>query len=153
MCGIIGVASNKPSIDKLVIGLLRQEYRGYDSAGLAIFDESEEIKVYKSTGKVSELRNSIEQNPINGNTGIAHTRWATHGLPTTENAHPHHSNKEIYVIHNGIIENHQEIRNVLRALGYVFESETELKINATCVKSTLFDFLCFCKWKFKSKIN
>ena len=95
MCGIIGVASNKPSVDKLVIGLLRQEYRGYDSAGLAIFDESEEIQVYKSTGKVSELQSSIDQNPVNGNTGIAHTRWATHGLPTRENAHPHHSNKEI----------------------------------------------------------
>ena len=74
MCGIIGVASNKPSVDKLVIGLLRQEYRGYDSAGLAIFDESEEIKVYKSAGKVSELQNSIDQNPVNGTTGIAHTR-------------------------------------------------------------------------------
>ena len=88
MCGIIGVASNKPSVDKLVIGLLRQEYRGYDSAGLAIFDESEEIQVYKSIGKVSELQSSIDQNPVNGNTGIAHTRWATHGLPTRENAHP-----------------------------------------------------------------
>ena len=130
MCGIIGVASNKPSVDKLVIGLLRQEYRGYDSAGLAIFDESEEIKVYKSTGKVSELQNSIDQNPVNGNTGIAHTRWATHGLPTRENAHPHHSNKEIYVIHNGIIENHQEIRTTLKALGYVFESETDTEVIA-----------------------
>ena len=82
MCGIIGVASSKPSVDKLLIGLLRQEYRGYDSAGLAIFDESEQIQVFKSTGKVSELQNSIDNNPVNGNTGIAHTRWATHGLPT-----------------------------------------------------------------------
>ena len=137
MCGIVGVASNKPSVDKLVIGLLRQEYRGYDSAGLAIFDESEEIKVYKSTGKVSELQNSIDQNPVNGTTGIAHTRWATHGLPTTENAHPHHSNKEIYVIHNGIIENHQEIRTTLRALGYVFESETDTEVIAHLIHAKM----------------
>mgnify|MGYP001427806565 FL=1 len=137
MCGIIGVASNKPSVDKLVIGLLRQEYRGYDSAGLAIFDDSEEIKVYKSAGKVSELQNSIDQNPVNGTTGIAHTRWATHGLPTTENAHPHHSNKEIYVIHNGIIENHQEIRTTLKALGYVFESETDTEVIAHLIHAKM----------------
>ena len=137
MCGIIGVASNKPSVDKLVLGLLRQEYRGYDSAGLAIFDESEEIKVYKSTGKVSELQSSIDQNPVNGKTGIAHTRWATHGLPTRENAHPHHSNKEIYVIHNGIIENHQEIRTTLRALGYVFESETDTEVIAHLIHAKM----------------
>ena len=137
MCGIIGVASSKPSVDKLVIGLMRQEYRGYDSAGLAIFDESEEIKVYKSTGKVSELQSSIDLNPVNGNTGIAHTRWATHGLPTTQNAHPHHSNKEIYVIHNGIIENHQEIRTTLKALGYVFESETDTEVIAHLIHAKM----------------
>jgi len=137
MCGIIGVASNRPSVDKLVIGLLRQEYRGYDSAGLAIFDESEEIQVYKSTGKVSELQSFIDQNPVNGNTGIAHTRWATHGLPTKENAHPHHSNKEIYVIHNGIIENHQEIKTTLKALGYVFESETDTEVIAHLIHAKM----------------
>ena len=139
MCGIIGVASNKPSVDKLVIGLLRQEYRGYDSAGLAIFDESEEIKVYKSTGKVSELQNSIDQNPVNGNTGIAHTRWATHGLPSRENAHPHHSNKEIYVIHNGIIENFQEIRNTLEAKGRKFLSQTDSEVIAHLFDTYLSD--------------
>ena len=137
MCGIIGVASNRPSVDKLVMGLLRQEYRGYDSAGLAIFDESEEIQVYKSTGKVSELQSFIDQNPVNGNTGIAHTRWATHGLPTKENAHPHHSNKEIYVIHNGIIENHQEIKTTLKALGYVFESETDTEVIAHLIHAKM----------------
>ena len=137
MCGIIGVASNRPSVDKLMIGLLRQEYRGYDSAGLAIFDESDEIQVYKSTGKVSELQSFIDQNPVNGNTGIAHTRWATHGLPTRENAHPHHSNKEIFVIHNGIIENHQEIRTTLKALGYVFESETDTEVIAHLIHAKM----------------
>lgn len=137
MCGIIGVASTKPSVDKLVTGLLRQEYRGYDSAGLAIFDESEEIKVFKSTGKVAELQNSLESNPIDGNTGIAHTRWATHGLPTEENAHPHHSNKEVYVIHNGIIENHQEIRTTLKALGYEFESQTDTEVIAHLIHAKM----------------
>lgn len=137
MCGIIGVASTKPSVDKLVTGLLRQEYRGYDSAGLAIFDESEEIKVFKSTGKVAELQNSLDSNPIDGNTGIAHTRWATHGLPTEENAHPHHSNKEVYVIHNGIIENHQEIRTTLKALGYEFESQTDTEVIAHLIHAKM----------------
>ncbi len=137
MCGIIGVASSKPSVDKLLIGLLRQEYRGYDSAGLAIFDETEKIKVFKSTGKVVELQNSIDENPVNGNTGIAHTRWATHGLPTETNAHPHHSNNNIFVIHNGIIENHQEIRTTLQAIGYVFESETDTEVIAHLIHAKM----------------
>ena len=137
MCGIIGVASSKPSVDKLLIGLLRQEYRGYDSAGLAIFDESEQVQVFKSTGKVSELQNSIDNNPVNGNTGIAHTRWATHGLPTEANAHPHHSNNKVFVIHNGIIENHQEIRTTLKALGYVFESETDTEVIAHLIHAKM----------------
>jgi glucosamine--fructose-6-phosphate aminotransferase (isomerizing) len=137
MCGIIGVASTKPSVDKLLIGLLRQEYRGYDSAGLAIFDETEKVQVFKSTGKVAELQNSIDNNPVNGNTGIAHTRWATHGLPTEANAHPHHSNNQVFVIHNGIIENHQEIRTTLKALGYTFESETDTEVIAHLVHAKM----------------
>ena len=137
MCGIIGVASTKPSVDKLLIGLLRQEYRGYDSAGLAIFDGADQIQIYKSIGKVAELQNSIDQNPVNGNVGIAHTRWATHGLPTEINAHPHHSNKNVFVIHNGIIENHQEIRTTLKALGYVFESETDTEVIAHLIHAKM----------------
>ncbi len=137
MCGIIGVASTKPSVDKLLIGLLRQEYRGYDSAGLAIFDETEKVQVFKSTGKVSELQNSIDNNPVNGNTGIAHTRWATHGLPTEANAHPHHSNNQVYVIHNGIIENHQEIRTELKSLGYIFESQTDTEVIAHLIHAKM----------------
>ena len=137
MCGIIGVASTKPSVDKLLIGLLRQEYRGYDSAGLAVFDEANQIQIFKSTGKVAELQSSIDQNPVNGNVGIAHTRWATHGLPTENNAHPHHSNKNVFVIHNGIIENHQEIRTTLKALGYVFESETDTEVIAHLVHAKM----------------
>ena len=137
MCGIIGVASTKPSVDKLLIGLLRQEYRGYDSAGLAIFDDADQIQIFKSIGKVAELQNSIDQNPVNGNVGIAHTRWATHGLPTENNAHPHHSNKNVFVIHNGIIENHQEIRTTLKALGYVFESETDTEVIAHLIHAKM----------------
>ena len=137
MCGIIGVASSKPSVDKLLIGLLRQEYRGYDSAGLAIFDEAQNIQVFKSTGKVAELQGSIDNNPVNGNTGIAHTRWATHGLPTEANAHPHHSNQKVFVIHNGIIENHQEIRTTLKALGYTFESETDTEVIAHLIHAKM----------------
>ena len=129
MCGIVGVASNRPVVDKLLVGLSRQEYRGYDSAGLAVFDEgSEDIRVYKRLGKVLELQNALSDNPINGTTGIAHTRWATHGVPAEKNAHPHHSNYEVFVVHNGIIENHQEIKTTLRALGYHFESDTDSEV-------------------------
>ena len=93
MCGIIGVASNRPVVEKLLVGLSRQEYRGYDSAGLAIFDEgSEGIHLYKKLGKVAELQGTVSGKTIDGHTGIAHTRWATHGVPAEKNAHPHHSN-------------------------------------------------------------
>jgi len=129
MCGIIGVASNRPVVDKLLVGLSRQEYRGYDSAGLAVFDEeSEDVRVFKRLGKVLELQGALSDNPINGTTGIAHTRWATHGVPAEKNAHPHHSNHEVFVVHNGIIENHQEIKTTLLALGYRFESDTDSEV-------------------------
>jgi glucosamine--fructose-6-phosphate aminotransferase (isomerizing) len=129
MCGIIGVASNRPVVDKLLVGLSRQEYRGYDSAGLAVFDEgSEDVRVYKRLGKVLELQSALLDNPINGTTGIAHTRWATHGVPAEKNAHPHHSNHEVFVVHNGIIENHKEIKTTLQALGYHFESDTDSEV-------------------------
>ena len=140
MCGIIGIASNEKVVDKLLTGLTRQEYRGYDSAGLAVFgNESNEVQLIKRKGKVSELQLAIAESPMNGNTGIAHTRWATHGIPAEENAHPHHSNGEVFVVHNGIIENHEEVRTTLRALGYEFESNTDTEVIAHFIHAKLAD--------------
>ena len=140
MCGIIGVASEEQVTNKLINGLLRQEYRGYDSSGLAVFGkDSNEVQVIKRAGKVSELQQAIKEVPTRGNTGIAHTRWATHGVPTEANAHPHHSKGEVYIVHNGIIENHQELRTTLLALGYSFESETDTEVIAHLIHAKLDD--------------
>ena len=131
MCGIVGVASEGQVTEKLINGLLRQEYRGYDSSGLAVFgSDSNQVQILKRPGHVSELQNAIDDTPMVGNTGIAHTRWATHGVPTESNAHPHHSREEVYIVHNGIIENHHELRTTLKALGYEFESETDTEVIA-----------------------
>ena len=140
MCGIIGIASNHQVVEKLLVGLVRQEYRGYDSAGLAVFgNDSNEVQLIKRKGKVAELQMAIKENPMNGNTGIAHTRWATHGVPAEVNAHPHDSNREIFVVHNGIIENHQEVRTTLKALGYEFKSATDSEVIAHLIHAKLSD--------------
>ena len=138
MCGIVGIASEDRAADKLLTGLFRQEYRGYDSSGLAVFGkDSNQVQVVKRKGKVSELQNATSESPMMGNTGIAHTRWATHGIPSESNAHPHHSNEEVYIVHNGIIENHQELRTTLKALGYDFESETDTEVIAHLIHAKL----------------
>jgi glucosamine--fructose-6-phosphate aminotransferase (isomerizing) len=138
MCGIVGVVSNRPVADKLLTGLLRQEYRGYDSSGMAIFNEdSRKVDVVRRLGKVSQLKIAMSENPLLGNTGIAHTRWATHGKPTENNAHPHSSNDNVFVVHNGIIENHAALKTMLRALGYEFDSETDTEVIAHLVHAKL----------------
>ena len=125
MCGIVGATARREVADILVEGLRRLEYRGYDSAGLAVIDAATNIGVTKRAGKVSILSDALEQNALAGQTGIAHTRWATHGVPSEENAHPHTSASTVALVHNGIIENHVELREELKALGYVFNSQTD----------------------------
>ena len=116
MCGIVGVVAERSSVPILMEGLRRLEYRGYDSAGLAVLDHGHLARL-RTVGKVQVLQNALAETPINGSIGIAHTRWATHGIPTTENAHPHVSSGNVAVVHNGIIENHETLRAELKALG------------------------------------
>ncbi|MBU2872203.1 glutamine--fructose-6-phosphate transaminase (isomerizing) [Colwellia sp. E2M01] len=128
MCGIVGAVAQRDVSEILVEGLRRLEYRGYDSAGLAIINNDNALLTTKRVGKVQELTAALAQNPIAGGTGIAHTRWATHGVPSEENAHPHLSNDTIAVVHNGIIENHDELRTMLQTLGYAFVSQTDTEV-------------------------
>jgi glucosamine--fructose-6-phosphate aminotransferase (isomerizing) len=128
MCGIVGAVAQRDVAEILVEGLKRLEYRGYDSAGVAIIDNNNELLTSKRLGKVQELVQALEQQPLSGGTGIAHTRWATHGVPSETNAHPHLSNNTIAVVHNGIIENHQTLRTQLQGLGYEFLSQTDTEV-------------------------
>ena len=126
MCGIIGYTGNKPAKDIILSGLSRLEYRGYDSSGLAIYKDGYHPKILKSTGKISELADLVSQTNLEGTTGIGHTRWATHGPPTQNNAHPHQDcANEISVVHNGIVENFQELKDTLKNTGHIFESDTD----------------------------
>ncbi|MFQ5785523.1 MAG: glutamine--fructose-6-phosphate transaminase (isomerizing) [Alphaproteobacteria bacterium] len=126
MCGIIGVVGNQPVATLLVDGLKRLEYRGYDSAGVATLVNGH-IERRRSEGKIRFLEAVLENEPLSGSVGIGHTRWATHGAPTTENAHPH-ANDRVAVVHNGIIENFQALREELDAKGYRFETETDTEV-------------------------
>lgn len=125
MCGIVGAASKNPIQEWLIKGLKRLEYRGYDSAGLAMINEQGKLERLRTQGKVRELERALEHSALHGNTGIAHTRWATHGAPSEYNAHPLTSHNEIALVHNGIIENHDELRAFLIEQGYHFSSETD----------------------------
>ncbi|MBP8172868.1 MAG: glutamine--fructose-6-phosphate transaminase (isomerizing) [Aeromonadaceae bacterium] len=126
MCGIVGAVAQRDVADILVEGLRRLEYRGYDSAGVAIIHGGQLQRV-RRLGKVQELARALDEQPLSGGTGIAHTRWATHGEPSETNAHPHVSDT-LAVVHNGIIENHEELRNKLKGLGYEFLSQTDTEV-------------------------
>lgn len=132
MCGIVGAVAQRNITPILVEGLKRLEYRGYDSCGVAVHTNGG-LQRSRSTSRVAELEKQIEQSGLSGFTGIAHTRWATHGVPSTDNAHPHFSRNRIALVHNGIIENHDELRDELKALGYVFESQTDTEVIAHLV--------------------
>src|SRR5262245_60384094 len=138
MCGIVGAVSTKNIVPILVEGLKRLEYRGYDSCGVAVHHEGQ-LRRARSTSRVAELDAQVAQEKVTGQTGIAHTRWATHGAPAVHNAHPHFSREpgagsdrpgRIALVHNGIIENHDELRAELQAKGFVFESQTDTEVVA-----------------------
>ena len=129
MCGIIGYTGSENVKDVLLDALELLEYRGYDSAGVALISDNQQLNVYKTKGKVSELENFVTQKDISGTVGIAHTRWATHGEPCSANAHPHYSSSEkLALIHNGIIENYAVLKEKLQAKGYVFKSSTDTEV-------------------------
>ncbi|WP_026971323.1 glutamine--fructose-6-phosphate transaminase (isomerizing) [Aliagarivorans marinus] len=128
MCGIVGAVAQRDVSEILVEGLRRLEYRGYDSAGVALLDHQGELSRVRRLGKVNELAEAVKESGVEGRIGIAHTRWATHGEPSEANAHPHISNETIAVVHNGIIENHGPLREKLQGLGYSFSSQTDTEV-------------------------
>jgi glucosamine--fructose-6-phosphate aminotransferase (isomerizing) len=137
MCGIVGAIAQRDVAPILLEGLRRLEYRGYDSAGLAIRDDAGKLQRIRSVGKVAELQSRLDREPVDGRLGIAHTRWATHGIPAERNAHPHMSGETVAIVHNGIIENHTELRERLSAEGYHFSSETDTEVIAHLLASIL----------------
>jgi glucosamine--fructose-6-phosphate aminotransferase (isomerizing) len=128
MCGIIAAYAQRNVTPILLEGLHRMEYRGYDSAGIAVLDKDYQIQRTRALGKVSALGEKLEKTPMDSGIGIAHTRWATHGQPSEANAHPHNSNSQFSVVHNGIIENHESLRADLKSAGYEFGSETDTEV-------------------------
>ena len=133
MCGIVGAVAERNVVPILMEGLRRLEYRGYDSAGIAVRGD-DTIHRIRRVGKVQELQNALDENPLRGRNGISHTRWATHGVPNEANAHPHMSEDDIAIVHNGIIENYEELREDLKKKGYEFESDTDTEVVAHRIK-------------------
>jgi len=137
MCGIVGYVGPRRATDILIGGLARLEYRGYDSAGVAVI-EDDELKVVRRVGRLSNLRDALKEHPLSGSTGIGHTRWATHGRPSEENAHPHTDcTGRIAVVHNGIIENYSALRDELASNGHILRSETDTETVAHLIESYL----------------
>ena len=129
MCGIVGYIGTKEAFPILIKGLRRLEYRGYDSAGVALVNNDGSLNVYKTKGKVDNLVEFCSDKNVSGTIGIAHTRWATHGEPSSRNAHPHYSSsKNLAIIHNGIIENYADLKEKLQAKGVKFESDTDTEV-------------------------
>jgi glucosamine--fructose-6-phosphate aminotransferase (isomerizing) len=137
MCGIVGAIAERNITHILVEGLKRLEYRGYDSAGVAVLEAAGQLQRCRRVGKVGELEAALAEHPLVARLGIAHTRWATHGAPTEANAHPHFSAGEVAIVHNGIIENHEALRERLIGLGYVFHSQTDTEVIAHLLHHSL----------------
>ncbi|AGH80086.1 glucosamine--fructose-6-phosphate aminotransferase [Psychromonas sp. CNPT3] len=137
MCGIVGGVAQRDIVEILLQGLQRLEYRGYDSSGIALVSGKGTLERVRCVGKVQALRDSLKNSPLQGGTGIAHTRWATHGAPNEVNAHPHFSEGRIAVVHNGIIENHQVLRQQLQTQGYVFSSDTDTEVIAHLIHANM----------------
>ncbi|MDH3871195.1 MAG: class II glutamine amidotransferase, partial [Gammaproteobacteria bacterium] len=128
MCGIVGVVARHDVTPVLLDGLRRLEYRGYDSAGVAVLSDQALLERVRTVGKVAELVKALEATPVSGMTGVAHTRWATHGVPSEKNAHPHVCHERVAVVHNGIIENHDKLRARQEQAGYRFTSQTDTEV-------------------------
>src|SRR5213592_3139905 len=135
MCGIVGYVGNKQVVPLIIDGLRKLEYRGYDSAGIAVVDDTCNLSLRRAEGKLRNLEECIRLNPLYGNYGIGHTRWATHGRPTEENAHPHRDcTGRIVVVHNGVIENYLQLKQELQRQGHKFVTETDTEIVAHLVE-------------------
>ena len=138
MCGIVGYIGPQPVVPVIIEGLRRLEYRGYDSAGIAVAGGPEGLALRRAPGKLRNLENVIADSPLHGSFGIGHTRWATHGRPTEENAHPHRDGSgTLVVVHNGIVENYLTLKSALIAKGHTFVSETDTEIIAHLIEDEL----------------
>src|SRR6185436_7254675 len=138
MCGIVGYVGKKPVVPLIIDGLRKREYRGYDSAGIAVVNGKRELQLTRAEGKLRNLEAALQEHPLSGNYGIGHTRWATHGRTTEENAHPHRDcTGRLVVVHNGIIENYLQLKERLRQKDHQFVTETDTELIAHLIEEYL----------------